>query len=124
MTKKTNTKKTKSRSAKLDCLPLTRFRNRIANSSAKVTPKELKEGSELRGFSELPIADIRLVTELMSGLDIVPARRKNKPSRIECLDYITKTKIEAKDADPDSPSSRDERHDTISYPSSDDTESE
>ena len=85
-----------------------------------MTPEELKEGSELRGFSDLPIADIRLVTELMVGMEIVPARRKNNPSRAECLHYITKTNLELKVVDPSL--SKDERHDSISYPSSDDSD--
>ncbi len=115
-------KKTKkTQSSCIDCL-LTQFRNRISRPSIEVSLEELKKGSELRGFSELPIADIRLVTELMDGMEIVPARRKNKPSRAECLDYIAKAGSEIRNADPDPLSSRDEYHDSISDPSSDDSD--
>jgi hypothetical protein len=115
---KAKTKTKTKTNVKSDHLPLTQFRSRLASSG--VTLKELKEGSGLCGFSDLPINDIRLVIELMAGLDIVPARREKKPSRAECLDYISKFTVREADHEPSL--STDEPRDSISYPSSDDSE--
>jgi hypothetical protein len=130
MTKKNKTTKTKkSRAEQLDFLLLTQFRNKLVNPS-KPTIEELKEGSELRGFNELPISDLRLVTEMMGGLALVSARRKEKPSRIQCLNYI-RTQFQdecetqmSREEGHDMFSSKDERHDDPNDPSSEDSESE
>jgi hypothetical protein len=124
----TKNKKTKKSLSDLDHFFLTQFRNKLSDPS-KLTLEELKEVSEIRGFSDLPISDIRLVTELLGGLNVISARREGKPSRTQCLSYI-KTKIQDYgESQPlreecDSIPSREERHDDINYPSSDDFESD
>ena len=66
---------------------------------------------------------------MMGGLELVSARRKGKPSRIQCLSYIkTQFQDESEKELPrerqDMFSSKDERHDDPNDPSSDDSESD
>ena len=125
-----NTKKTKAIknpwSDQVDHILLSQFHNKLASHS-KLTLEELKEVSELHGFSNLPISDLRLVTEMMGGLTLVSARREGNPSRIQCLSYI-ETKFQEDLSSPrkegNSFASIDEPHDYTNDPSSEDSDSE
>ena len=85
-----------------------------------MTRQQLKEGSQLRGFSDLPLSDIRLVAKLMAGDSSISSRRKDKPSKAECLNFIDEIKIVDLGPDP----SRDEPHDSVCGSSSDDSDSD